>query len=505
MKFFSLIGFGLLVLFGMGMHSVAAQEDAPLATGFTACEVKVNGKKVAAACGNIEVPENRETAVSRTITLPITKIKAVNPIGDPVFHLAGGPGTTNMKFQPPASLLENHDVVLVGYRGVDGSQVLDCPEVAKAMKGDGQNLLSDASIAAIGDSFAECGVRLREAGVDLDGYNVREVAQDIEAARQALGYDKINLLSESYGTRVAQVYAALYPERVARSVMIGANPPGHFLWEPDVIDQQVADYASLCAADADCAARTDDLAATMRQVNETMPDNWLFLSIDPGKVKAMSFLMMFNRTTAVHVIDAYLSAAEGDYSGLALMSLAYNQMLPKMMTWGDFLSKGFSADFDPDRDYSNLAAPESIMGSPMSEILWPVGSEWPMARLPELFNTPQLSEVETLIVSGNLDFSTPAQAATEELLPTLSNGQQIILTDFGHTEDFWKVNPQAAEQLLVQYFADGTLDDSGFSHVPMTFDGGLLTAVAKSLIIVPLLLLVVVAVVIGLLIRKRRS
>ncbi len=505
MKLFSMIGLVVLVLCGIGMLSVAAEENGDLADGFSACEVKVNKEKVAAECGEIEVPENRESSTTNTITLPVTKINATNPVGDPIFHLAGGPGTTNMKFQPPAGLLAEHDVVLVGYRGVDGSVVLDCPEVNEAMLGDGEDLLGEASIATIGESFAVCGARLRGEGIDLDGYNVREVAQDLEAARQALGYEQINLLSESYGTRVAQVYAHLYPEQVSRIVMVGANPPGHFLWDPEVIDTQINDYGDLCAVDVSCAVRTDDLAATMKHVNETMPDNWLMLDIDPGKVQAIAFVMMFHRTTAVHVIDAYLSAAEGDYSGLALMSLAYDQMLPKMMTWGEFLSKGFSADFDSSRDYSELAAPESVMGSPMSEILWPIGHEWPMAGLPESFNTAQSSDVETLIVSGNLDFSTPAEAATEELLPTLSNGQQIILTDLGHTNDFWTVNPEAAEQLLVKFFADGEVDDSGFSHVPMTFDGGILPTAAKGLIIIPALLLVVVAIVIALVIRKRRS
>jgi len=187
------------------------------------------------------------------------------------------------------------------------------------------------------------------------------------------------------------------------------------------------------------------------------------------------------------------------------MTLAYDQMLPKMMTWGEFLSKGFSADFDASRDYSELAAPESVMGSPMSEILWPMGGEWPMERLPETYNTAQPSDVETLIISGNLDFSTPAEAATDELLPTLNNGQQIILTDMGHTDDFWKVNPNAAEQLLVKYYADGEVDDTGFSHVPMTFDGGILPTVAKGLIVIPVLLLALVALVIALVIRKSRS
>ena len=55
----------------------------------------------------------------------------------------------------------------------------------------------------------------------------------------------------------------------------------------------------------------------------------------------------------------------------------------------------------------------------------------------------QPSDVEVLMVSGNVDFSTPPQYATEELLPQLSNAQQVILEDFGHTESIWFSQPEA--------------------------------------------------------------
>ena len=54
--------------------------------------------------------------------------------GAPVFRLEGGPGSTNMQFSKASRIAEHHDVVLVGYRGVDGSVRLDCPEVASALK-----------------------------------------------------------------------------------------------------------------------------------------------------------------------------------------------------------------------------------------------------------------------------------------------------------------------------------------------------------------------------------
>jgi hypothetical protein len=39
--------------------------------------------------------------------------------------------------------------------------------------------------------------------------------------RAATGHDQIDLVSESYGTRLALLYAQTYPERVHRSVPLG--------------------------------------------------------------------------------------------------------------------------------------------------------------------------------------------------------------------------------------------------------------------------------------------
>jgi pimeloyl-ACP methyl ester carboxylesterase len=165
------------------------------------------------------------------------------------------------------------------------------------------------------------------------------------AARTALG-EKVNLLSESYVTRVAQVYASLYPQRLNRSVMIGVNPPGRFVWEPEMVDAQIEYYSHLWAQDEKAHSRTPDLAETMRRVSHTMPRRWLFFPIDPGKVNGLAFVLLFNQNTAATVFDAYVAAQNGDASGLALMSLAFDLFIPKSFVWGDLFAKGGSADLD---------------------------------------------------------------------------------------------------------------------------------------------------------------
>src|SRR4249919_1649855 len=76
----------------------------------------------AADCGTLVVPENRADPHSRLIALPVIVIRAhsAHP-GAPIFRLQGGPGVTNMEFPDASRFTANHDVVLVGYRGVDGS------------------------------------------------------------------------------------------------------------------------------------------------------------------------------------------------------------------------------------------------------------------------------------------------------------------------------------------------------------------------------------------------
>ncbi len=454
-----------MLMLGSGAH---AQGDG---LSWEPCKTKVGDKNVTAECTTLSVPENRADSASRQITIPVMRIPATGTAqAEPIFFLEGGPGKSNLGFNPPAALLENHDIVQVGYRGTDGSVVLDCPEFKKALKGKGNDLFSEESQANMAAAMAACGQRLRDEGIDLDGYNILEVTEDIEVARAALGYDRINLLSVSYGTRVAQIYAQRYPESVARSALIGVNPPGHFVWEPEMIDYQLGLYADLCAQDETCSQRTSNLAETVRQVNANMPDRWLLFSIDPGKVKVITFAQLFHAETAPIVFDAYLAAANGDASGLAFMSLVYDFMIPGMSTWGDMMSKGHSADFDPERDYRELGTPDSIMGSPIGQLLWPFAETWPMSLMPEEYRQVQPSTVETLIINGNLDFSTPAENAINELLPALENGRKLILTDMGHDGDFWNAQPEAAVQLLLTYFDTGEVDESLFEHQPVNFD-----------------------------------
>ncbi len=86
--------------------------------------------------GEIVVPENRADERSRLIRLPVARVHSVrSDPAEPVFMFEGGPGLPNIKLQQlPQWLLASHDVVMVGYRGVDGPTVLRAPEINTLFK-----------------------------------------------------------------------------------------------------------------------------------------------------------------------------------------------------------------------------------------------------------------------------------------------------------------------------------------------------------------------------------
>ncbi|MEV7043892.1 alpha/beta hydrolase [Amycolatopsis sp. NPDC051061] len=465
-----------------------------------------------ADCGTLVVAENRANPASNLIALPVIRIRATaQPTGEPIFRLGGGPGLSNMDFPEAARLTDHHDVVLVGYRGVDGSRRLDCPEVTSALQSS-EGMTGPDALPVTSRAFGQCANRLRRSGVDLTGYSVVQRVEDMESARKALGYPRIDLVSSSAGTRTAMVYGWRHPEALLRSAMISVNPPGHLFWDPRTTDSQFAQYAELCRADAACAAKTPDLAAAIRDAVATMPPSWGPLAIKNTNVRILSqYAMHYNGggsapSNAPTAIDAYLDGGPG---AMWAMSVLADLALPTSTVWGEFASFSMIDAPATQQYYAQGGDPGSILGNASTDFLWggPAGfsTAWPDSPDNAEYRTVRPSSVETLLVGGELDFSTPPVNATKELLPALSRGQQVILPGLGHTNDFWEHRPEAGEHLLTTFFDTGRVDSSQFDRRPVDFDAvplsmptiaGLLVGVTTGGALLGLLVL-------GLLVRKR--
>jgi len=428
------------------------------------------GQEVDADFGTLVVPENRRNPLSRLIRLPVVRIHATEKKSDiPIFTFQGGPGAPNITKGYSKWLYQHQDIVMVGYRGVDGATSLACPEIAEAMQVD-SNPLSTENLEKLGQAMYAGFQRLKKQGIDIDSYTVVDVVDDIEMARKAMGYEKINLWGHSYGTQVAYVYSVKYPDSVLRSLISGASAIGK-IWTPDIVDKQLSYYAELWRKNPACVSRTPDLLGTIQTVIERLPTDWHGIVVDAGKVKMMTFLFLADTGTSAQLFDAFVAAEGGDYSGLAYLSAAYNQTFPKILNWGDVFSKLLSSsDAHARREYGKEKDPPgTIIGSPLEKLFFVPQKHggWPIRPIPEEYKNG-ITTVETVVVNGSIDFSSPSEYARDYLLPKLSNCKTIFLSEMGH-HDIYNLQEEAYRHLYDTFFLTGEVDDSKFRFEPMNF------------------------------------
>src|SRR5436190_5482289 len=476
----SLTTLGLAYLHFSGTDSVSVPSGAHAGQLMLhSCHYATEDGSYRADCGTLVVRENRHEPNSRLIALPVTRIRAraANP-GAPIFRLEGGPGRTNMNFKDASRFADNHDVVLVGYRGVDGSVRLDCPEVESAIK-HSTDLLGAKSFHAYGDAFRTCANRLTDDGIDLARYGLPQQIDDLEAARRALDYMRIDLVTESAGTRTAMIYAWRFPNSIRRSVMIGVNPPGNFHWDAKTTDEQIRKYAALCAEDSSCRKRSDSLVASIRRATAEIPDHWLFLPIKKGNARITSFYGLMESTSEAAPLSApitlstLVSADRGDASGLWFQSLLADFAFPTSFVWGQMAAAG-RLDADTAKRYfsSGDHRDESILGDPGTRFIWGGGEladAWPANASENEYDRVRTSKVSTLLIGGALDVATPPQIATRELLPFLPNGHQVVLAGIGHTTSFWTEQREAGSHLINTFFDSGRVDKSLYTPTSVDF------------------------------------
>jgi pimeloyl-ACP methyl ester carboxylesterase len=441
------------------------------------CTYSTEGGSYAADCGTLVVPENRADPQSRLIALPVTRIRSPSDHpSEPVFWLKGGPGLTNMQLPWANRFAADRDVVLVGYRGVEGSSVLGCPEVESAVK-HSTDILGKKFFDSYTAGFRACAARLTDEGVDLAGYTLAQRVDDFEAVRKALDYDRIDLLSESVGTRTAMIYAWRYPESIHRSVMMSVNPPGHFLWDPATTNELIGRYSDYCAKDASCSKRTDDLAALISGTD--VPEHWFFLPIKDSSVPVASYFGLMETTSesaplnGPMTLSSWLSAADDDASGFWFQSLLGDLAFPALGVWGDYAAVA-TIDAQASRTYfsSGEQGDNSNLGYAATAFIWGGGQltdAWPAGPDDDEYDVVRPSNVETLLISGELDFATPPQAATEELLPSLPNGHQVVLPGFGHSTSIWTEQQAAGTRLINTFLSTGRVDDSLYEPQPVDF------------------------------------
>jgi len=170
------------------------------------------------ACGYLPVPLF-ETPSSPTIKIyfEVYLHTSSEPALSAIFANAGGPGLTTTGLRSLilslyGVTLDVHDFVLFDDRGRGSSAAINCPDL---QHGTGP----------FDKAVAECAAQLR---ARASAYGTGAIADDAEALRAALGYEKIDYVGASYGGEDATAYATRYGAHL-RSILLDAPAGSPYL------------------------------------------------------------------------------------------------------------------------------------------------------------------------------------------------------------------------------------------------------------------------------------
>lgn len=229
-------------------------------------------------CVTVQVPlDHFDAANTETIGVVFAVAPAEGErFGMYVQAFPGGPGgegvsTGGLNWYDDG-ILEHFDLVFFDQRGVGLSDPLACPT---AYAQDFLSYLNENDTAGLEgyDTPAEQQAAIDQTKVFVNGciaeigidparlrfYGTDQVAEDIESFRQIVGDEKFWLYGVSYGTAVAQTYAAAHPDRLAGLILDGTidltlTGEQGALAQEKAFDQVLVAVLEACDEDQACAA-----------------------------------------------------------------------------------------------------------------------------------------------------------------------------------------------------------------------------------------------------------
>ncbi|MGH2966160.1 MAG: alpha/beta fold hydrolase [Solirubrobacterales bacterium] len=421
-------------------------------------------------CGEIWVPFEREDP-----SLGKTRIGfAVVPHSDrsqpglgAIFAVEGGPGyasswTVRSYVKLFGSLLDRRDLVLVDQRGTGRSVPLQCPDLQFGRAPDWI-------------AFPACASKL---GPRFSSYRTSASADDIDDVRRALGFDRITLYGDSYGTFLAQSYAFRHPDTLNALVLDSAYPVmGESAWYPSLITTGVRSMVIACRRSPECHGnarrRLGKLVVWLRARHRGVGALVDALAV-AGNSPPESYLQIDRAGTALRHGDAtpykrLIAEAKLGYGHIRHFNLTQEDVVScndYPLLWNKDASEAERrAELERKvRDYRNAAAfapfkPREVALS--SETLYQYCLEAP--RPSSLYEPPvapgeQPTKAPVLIVSGELDdVTTPYEGRL--VAKEFPDSRQFVARGAGHVADLYDGSSPPA--VRTRRFLRQALDHNG--------------------------------------------
>jgi pimeloyl-ACP methyl ester carboxylesterase len=405
----------------------------------------VPGLDEPARCTTVRVRESRQSARTIDLRVIILPARAATPLADPILPLAGGPGQGAAELaaamaQRLTAYRDQRDIVLVDQRGTGASNGLTCTndETTSQLMA---NIFKPERLVACRDALS--------ARADLTRYTTADTAADYEHVIAQLGYDTVNIIGTSYGSRLGLEITRQLPRRV-RTLTIEGVVPTTFDWPssgaPDT-DAALTALVDDCEADPACAApyprfrqdidvafarvRREPAAASVRDPMTGSVERVLFNHHDLAY--ATRGVLYGNEALALPLW--FRRAAEGDFNALAQAYVTRARALDAQIARGLLLGVYCAEDLPyVDWPQATAAAEGTRLGTYLLDQYRRACEVWPRGAIEPSFRQPVTSPVPTLVMSGRRDPVTPPRTAAE-VARTFTRATVVIWPRGGHGTD----------------------------------------------------------------------
>jgi pimeloyl-ACP methyl ester carboxylesterase len=401
-----------------------AQQDAEDPTTIPRLELRTTeGDAGKISHGRLVVYEDRRARSGRQLELDVVVLRATGkaPQPDPVFFLEGGPGkgaAAGWQRFRDLWMRSDRDIVLMNQRGTGGSNRLTLPSQRKQ---DLQGFL-DPPIRTdqIGEAIAELGKN-----ADLRMYSTPDAMDDLNDLREALGYEQINLVGGSYGTRAALVYIRRHETTVRTAILNGVapiefkNPLYHAQsaqYALDKIFQRVEEDPVYCRAFPDLRKKFDEIlerfadGSVKVDVTVVGTGEVVTLNLSKDAFAASLAYQMYYMDTSRRVPLLLWQAWKGDFKPFVISAIQRNRALSQSVALGMLLSVTAAEDVARIRpEEIEPLTRDTFLGDFRVRSQVRACRDWPKSQLAEDFGQPVRSNVPALIWSGEIDPVTPPQ------------------------------------------------------------------------------------------------
>lgn len=442
---------GALAAFACALAPAGASADLPWA----ACQT------AGFECSSLAVPLDRANAGAGNVTLSVARVKAAsNPGNVAVVPLAGGPGQAALPLKQTfasvlAPAIANRDLLVFDQRGTGASGALSCSALNQR-----------GSIVKVTESCAN------ELGPRRAFYRTADSVQDIEALRVAGGYAKLVLFGVSYGTKVAEDYAAAYPQNVEALVLDSVVlPEGPDPFQRSTLAGAPRVLRDLCSGKA-CNGATDNvtrdlssLASKLRKgalKGKVVLSSGRRVSLSMGQNDLLAILLAgdLNPTLRAELPGSMRAALRGDAAPLLRLAVRSEGLTTGLKLTGR-QSDAQSSDSDalflattceeapfawtraasaqqrydevtaaakqiPKAQLGPFSPAAAVQGGPIPYCIgWPDASPAPAVSAP-------LPAVRTLVLDGQMDLRTPYEDAAQ-LAQRIPGASIVQVPNTGHS------------------------------------------------------------------------